>query len=47
MQFLIIDIAAVFAGLFGYWVTAALTDVVRERVLLARRVRAGHEAHSG
>jgi hypothetical protein len=39
MQFLLIDIAAVFAGLIGFWVTAALTDVVRERVSLARRLR--------
>ena len=46
MQFLIIDIAAVFAGLIGYWVTAALTDVVRERVLLSRRLRAGYQVHS-
>jgi hypothetical protein len=40
MQFLLIDIAAVFAGLFGFWVTAAVTDLVRGRVLLARRLRA-------
>jgi hypothetical protein len=43
MQFLLIDIAAVFAGLFGFWATAAVTDVVRERVVLARRLRHGHE----
>jgi hypothetical protein len=39
MQFLLIDIAAVFTGLFGFWATAALTDAVRGRVSLARRER--------
>ena len=46
MQFLLIDIAAVFAGLIGFWVAAALTDAVRERALFTRRVRGGSEAHS-
>jgi len=40
MQFLLIDIAAVFAGLFGFWAVAAVTDAVRGRVLVARRERA-------
>jgi hypothetical protein len=45
MQFLLIDIAAVFAGLIGFWVAAALTDAVRDRALLTRRVRGESEAH--
>jgi len=46
MQFLLIDIAAVFAGLFGFWAVSALTDAVRERVWLTRRLRARPEVHS-
>jgi hypothetical protein len=46
MQFLLIDIAAVFAGLIGFWVASALTDAVRERVLFTRRLREGPELHS-
>jgi hypothetical protein len=45
MQFLLIDIAAVFAGLIGFWVAAALTDAVRDRVHFSRRLRDGDEAH--
>ena len=47
MQFLMVDIGAVFVGLFGFWISAALTDVVRERVQLARRLRHGHGVHLG
>lgn len=46
MQFLLIDVAAVFTGLFGFWAVAALTDAVRARVLLARRERTSHGLHS-
>lgn len=46
MQFLLIDVAAVFTGLFGFWAVAALTDAVRARMLLARRERTSHGLHS-